>query len=154
MFSFLADEEASSLPLETFSSLMDEELSPLPLETRLSLSFVAVHTKRVESPQVIFTPAFPDALMVSFTWQVPCSVSSSWMVSMESPLQIMSKPSADSLTVQPESTWAVSFGGVISAVLGESFFDALVEESSPQATKSAAARRRDLKFIKVPKRRI
>lgn len=61
------------------------------------------------------------------------------MVSMEFPLQIMSKPSADSLTMQPESTWLVSLGGVISAVLDESFFDALVEESSPQATKKNRA---------------
>lgn len=131
MFSFLADEEASSLPLETFSSLVDGELSSLSVDTD--------HTTLVESPQVILTPAFPDALTVSFTWQVPCSVSSSWMVSTESPLQMMSKPSSASFTVQPESTWAESFGGVISAVLGESFFDALVEESSPQATKKNRA---------------
>lgn len=143
-FSDFTEEEVSSAlseeaPFSVDSSFSDEELLSLAFETFSSLLFVAVHTKRVESPQVIFTPALPEALTVSFTWQVPCSVSSSWMVSMESPLQIMSKPSADSLTVQPESTWAVSFGGVISAVFGESFFDTLVEESSPQATKKNRA---------------
>lgn len=130
-FSDFTDEELFSVD----SFFLDEELFSLPLEACLSLSFVAVHTTRVESPQVILTPAFPEVLTVSFTWQVPCSVSSSWMVSTESPLQIMSKPSVDSFTVQPESLWSFCSWGVTSAVLDESFFAALVEESSPQATR-------------------
>jgi hypothetical protein len=84
-FSSLLAEDPFSVPLETFSSLLAEDPFSVPLETfsslvedeLSSLSVVADHTTRVESPQVILTPAFPDVLTVSFTWQVPCSVSSS-----------------------------------------------------------------------------
>ena len=74
--SFWLDEESFALSFETSSSLPDEELLPMLFEICSSLSDVEDHTTRVESPQVILTPAFPDVLTVSFMWQDPCSVSS------------------------------------------------------------------------------
>lgn len=74
-------------------------------------------------------PFFTDDELLSLP------LSSPWIVLMESPLLIMSTSSAASISVEPESFWSVSFGTVASAGSDGSFFDALVEESPPQAAR-------------------